>query len=170
MAGSIQNISRRPIGESRKAHFHSVAASAHRPVTHPFVRPESTHPSAPTRTCNTPSARSSAQGRKPQRGDRAAGTRVRKPRGWARGPPCAMRARRQSRCCRGGRPLMPAKFISSFFRVTCSVTLCQTPRNCGCYAKFQILPFARVNSKNLRITRQKRMSVRMECTYRKTEG
>lgn len=37
---------------------------------------ESTHPSAPTHICNPPSARSIAQGRKPQRGDRAAGTRV----------------------------------------------------------------------------------------------
>jgi hypothetical protein len=37
---------------------------------------ESTHPSAPTRACNVPSARSIAQGRQPQRGDRAAGTRV----------------------------------------------------------------------------------------------
>lgn len=128
---------------------------------------KSTHPSAPTRACNTPSARSIAQGRQPQRGDRAAGTRVAQAT-WV-GLRSALRDASTAAvsCGRGGRLLMPAKFISSPFRVTCSVTLCQTPQNCGCYAKFHLLPFVRLNSKNLRITQQKRMSARMECTYRK---
>lgn len=55
----------RGVIETTLTAFHSADRRAQGEVTHPFVRPEGTHPSAPTRTITAPPQRSLTQGRQP---------------------------------------------------------------------------------------------------------
>lgn len=129
--------------------FRSVAALAQGQITHPFVRPLKAPilPPRPAHATRRPraAARKAASrnaGTEPQ------GPAWRKPRGWARGPPCAMRARRQSPCGRGGRLVSSQNYFVALSRDVFRHVmpnaaelrmLCQVPDLAICVGQFQKL-------------------------------